>query len=77
MENLEKIKEALDPLQQIAGVEGCWLEEEEGDIVHIYTITKTAEYALQKRIFQKYAEIEGRFPEVSFEFRTTSCHLPP
>jgi hypothetical protein len=75
MENLEKIKEALKPLRQIDGVEGCWLEEEEGNIVHVYTETRTADYALQKRIFQQYAEIERRFPEVSFEFRTTS--LPP
>ena len=72
MENLEKIKEALKPLQQIAGVEGCYVEAEEGDTVHVYTVTKTAEYALQKRIFQQYAEIEQRFPDVSFEFRTTA-----
>ncbi len=72
METLEKIKKALQPLRQIEGVEGCWLEEEEGDIVHVYTVTRTVDYALQKRIFQQYAEIERRFPEVSFEFLTTS-----
>lgn len=72
MENLEKIKGALKPLQQIDGVEGCWLEEEEGDIVHVYTVTRTAEYALQKKIFGQYEEIEKRFPQVSFEFLTTS-----
>ncbi len=72
METLEKIKKALQPLCQIEGVEGCWLEEEEGDIVHVYTVTRTVDYALQKRIFQQYAEIERRFPEVSFEFLTTS-----
>jgi hypothetical protein len=72
MENLKKIKEALETLRRIPGVEGCWLEEEEGDIVHVYTVTRTVDYALQKRIFQQYAEIERRFPEVSFEFLTTS-----
>jgi len=72
---LEKIKEALKPLQQIEGVEGCWLEEEEGDIVHVYAVTQATAYALQKRIFQEYAKIEERFPDVSFEFLTTS--LPP
>jgi hypothetical protein len=75
MKTLEKIKEALQPLQQIEGVEGCWLEEEEGEIVHVYTVTKTARYDLQKRVFQEYARIEALFPHVSFEFRTTS--LPP
>ena len=72
MTNLEKIKEALKPLRQIAGVEGCWLEEEEGDIVHVYTVTQTADYDLDKQIFQEYAAIEKRFPHVSFEFLTTS-----
>jgi len=69
---LEKIKESLKPLQQIEGVEGCWLEGEEGDIVHVYTVTCAADYDLDKRIFQEYAEVEKRFPEVSFEFLTTS-----
>jgi hypothetical protein len=69
---LEKIKEALKPLQQIEGVEGCWVEEEEGDIVHVYAVTREADYDLDKRIFQEYAEVEKRFPEVSFEFLTTS-----
>ncbi len=72
MESLEKIKEALKPLRQIDGVESCYVEAEEGDIIHVYTVTRTADYALQKRIFQQYAEIERRFPEVSFEFLTTS-----
>ncbi len=72
MRTLEKIKESLKPLQQIEGVEGCWLEEEEGDIVHVYAVTREADYDLDKRIFQKYAEVEKRFPEVSFEFLTTS-----
>jgi hypothetical protein len=76
MKNLEKIKEALKSLSQIEGVEGCWLEEEEIEIVHIYTVTHEADYDLDKRIFQKYAEIEKRFPEVSFEFLITS-QLPP
>jgi len=76
MGTLEKIKEALRPLQQIDGVERCWLEEEEGDIIHVYTVTRAAcDYDLDKRIFDEYAEIEKRFPHVSFEFRTTS--LPP
>jgi hypothetical protein len=72
MRTLEKIKEALKSLRQIGGVEGCWLEEEEGDIVHVYAVTRGADYDLDKRIFQEYAEIEKRFPEVSFEFLTTS-----
>ena len=72
MKNLEKIKEALQSLRQIEGVEGCWLEEEEGEIVHVYAVTHETDYDLDKRIFQKYAEIEQRFPEVSFEFLTTS-----
>lgn len=71
MRILEKIKESLKPLQQIEGVEGCWLEEEE-DIVHVYAVTREADYDLDKRIFQEYAEVEKRFPEVSFEFLTTS-----
>ena len=72
MKTLEKIKEALKPLQKIEGVEGCWLEEEEGGIVHVYTITCEADYDLDKRIFQEYIEVEKCFPEVSFEFLTTS-----
>ena len=75
MKTLEEIKEALKPLQQIDGVEGCWLEEEEGDIVHVYTVTRTANYELEKQIFRKYAELEKQCPHVSFEFLTTS--LPP
>jgi hypothetical protein len=75
MKDLEKIKETLKALRQIDGVEGCWLEEEEGDILHVYTVIQAANYALQKQIFKKYAEIEERFPHVSFEFRTTT--LPP
>lgn len=75
MKDLEKIKEALKALRQIPGVEGCYVEEEEGDIIHVYTITRTANYDLQERIFKKYDELEERFPHVSFEFRTTS--LPP
>ena len=72
MESLKKIKEALETLRQIPGVEGCWVEEEEGDIVHVYAVTHEADYDLDKRIFQEYAEVENRFPEVSFEFLTTS-----
>lgn len=72
MKTLEKIKEALKPLQQIDGVTGCWLEEEEGDIVHVYTVTRTVDYDLDQRIFQTYTEIEQQFPEVSFEFLITS-----
>ena len=72
MKTLEKIKEALKPLQQIDGVIGCWLEEEEGDIVHVHTVTRTVDYDLDQRIFQKYTEIERQFPEVSFEFLITS-----
>ena len=77
MNYLEKIKEALEPLRQIPGVAGCWLEAEEGDIVHVHTITPTTEYALQKRIFEEYEKIEQRFPDVSFEFLTTSRTPPP
>ena len=62
MKTLEKIKEALQSLRQIEGVEGCWLEEEEGEIVHVYTVTREADYDLDKRIFQEYAEVEKRFP---------------
>ena len=72
MRTLEKIKEALQCLQKIEGVEGCWLEEEEGDIVHVCAVTREADYDLDRRIFQEYAEVEKRFPEVSFEFLTTS-----
>ena len=63
------------PCYGINSVEGCWLEEEEGGIVHIYTVTRTADYDLDQRIFQEYADIEKRFPHVSFEFLVTS--LPP
>lgn len=72
MKTLEKIKEALQSLRQIDGVTGCWLEEEEGYIVHVYAVTHEADYDLDKRIFQEYAEVEKRFPEVSFEFLITS-----
>lgn len=75
MKDLEKIKDALKTLQKIDGVEGCYLEEEERDILHVYTITRTADYDLQERIFQEYDKLEECFPHVSFEFRTTS--LPP
>jgi hypothetical protein len=53
-------------------VTGCWLEAEEGDIVHVYTGTRTVDYDLDQRIFQQYGEIERQFPEVSFEFLITS-----
>lgn len=72
MESLEKIKEALKSLRQIEGVDACWIEAEEGDIVHVYTVTATANYDRDTRIFQEYAAIEQRFPEVSFEFLITS-----
>jgi hypothetical protein len=68
----EKIKEALEPLQQIPGVEACWLEAEEGDIFHVYTVTSGADYNLDTRIFEEYAHVEERFPEASFEFLITS-----
>lgn len=71
MKTLEKIKEALAPLRQIPGVEGCWVEAEEGDIVHVYTMTRTVDYDLDQRIFDKYEEVEECFPEVSFELLTT------
>ena len=77
MKYLENIKEALASLQQISGVAGCWLEVEEGDIVHVHTITMATEYALQKRIFEEYEKVEQRFPDVSFEFLTTSRPPPP
>jgi hypothetical protein len=77
VKTLEQIKESLKPLQQIEGVDGCWLEEEEGDIVHVYAVTREADYDLDKRIFQQYAEVEKRFPEVSFEFLTTSQSPSP
>ena len=76
MKNLEKIKESLQSLRQIEGVQGCWLEEEEEDIVHIYTVTREADYELDKRIFQQYAEVEKHFPQVSFEFLITSQPPP-
>jgi hypothetical protein len=72
MKYLEKIKEALEPLRQIPSVEGCWLEEEEEDIFHVYTATCEADYELDKRIFQEYARVEAQFPDVSFEFLITS-----
>jgi hypothetical protein len=72
MRTLEKIKEVLKPLQQIDGVIGCWLEEEEGEIVHVHTVTRTVDYDLDQQIFQQYTEIERQFPEVSFEFLITS-----
>ena len=72
MKNLEKIKKALESLRLIKGVEGCWVEEEEGDIVHVYAVTRGADYDLDKRIFQECDEVEKRFPEMSFEFLITS-----
>lgn len=72
MKYLEKIKEALEPLQQIPGVEGCWLEAEEGDIFHVYTVTREADYDLDTRIFAEYARVEEQFPEASFDFLITS-----
>jgi hypothetical protein len=72
MKYLAKIKEALAPLQCIPGVEGCWLEEEEEDIFHVYTVTREADYDLDTRIFQEYARVEAQFPNVSFEFLITS-----
>ena len=72
MKDLKKIKDALKTLQSIHGVEGCFLEAEVGDILHVYTITRRARYDLDKRIFQEYAELEKRFPQVSFEFLVTS-----
>ncbi len=77
MKNLEKIREALLPLQRIEGVEGCWLEVEEGDIVHVFAVTQTADYDRDTRIFQEYAKTEEQFPEVSFEFLTTSRSPSP
>lgn len=77
MKNLEKIREALLPLQRIEGVEGCWLEVEEGDIVHVFAVTQTADYDRDKRIFQEYAKTEEQFPEVSFEFLITSHDPSP
>ncbi len=77
MKTLEKIKEALEPLRYIPGVEGCWIEAEEGDIVHVYTVTRTVDYDLDQRIFQQYAEIEQQFPAVSFEFLITSREPSP
>jgi hypothetical protein len=72
MKTLEKIKEALMPLQHIDGVIGCWLEAEEGDIIHVHTVTRTVDYELDQRIFQQYTKVEQQFPEVSFEFLITS-----
>lgn len=77
MKNLEKIKAALAPLQHINGVMGCWLEEEEGDIVHVHTVPQTVDYDLDQRIFQHYTDIERQFPEVSFEFLITSHDPSP
>ena len=72
MKDLKKIKAALKALQTIDGVEGCFLEEEVGNILHVYTVTRMARYDLDKRVFQEYAELEKRFPHVSFEFLITS-----
>ena len=55
---LEKIKDALQSLHCIPGVEGCWFEAEEGDIVHVYTIAATTDYTLQKRVFEEYEKVE-------------------
>jgi hypothetical protein len=72
MKYLEEIKKTLELLQQIPGVEGCWLEAEEGEIFHVYAVTRDADYDLDTRIFQEYARVEAQFPEASFEFLTTS-----
>lgn len=72
MNTREKIKEALRSLQQIPGVEGCYIEEEAEGIVHVYAVTAAADYDLDSRIFQDYARIEKQFPKVSFEFLITS-----
>ena len=72
MKDLKKIKAALKTLQSIDGVEGCFLEAEVGDILHVYTITRRARYDLDKRIFQEYAECEKCFPQGSFELLITS-----
>ncbi|MGE0821816.1 MAG: hypothetical protein AB7G75_34310 [Candidatus Binatia bacterium] len=77
MKYQEKIKEALGALQQIPGVEACWLEAEEGDIFHVYTVTREADYDLDTRIFAEYARIEAQFPEASFEFLITSQRPSP
>ena len=72
MKTLEKIKDALQSLRYIPGVEGCWFKAEERDIVHVYTITAATDYALQKRVFKQYEKVEQQFLDVSFEFLTTS-----
>jgi hypothetical protein len=77
MKNLEKIKEALQHLRQIEGVERCWVEAEEGDILHVYTQVRSFDYDLQGRIFKEYEKLEEQFPHVSFEFRTTSLSPSP
>ena len=77
MKTLEKIKEALKSLRYIPGVEGCWVEAEEGDIVHVYTHVRAFDYDLQRRIFAEYKKLEALFPQVSFEFRTTSLSPSP
>lgn len=77
MARTKEIKEALRDLQKLEGVEHCWIEEEAREIFHVYTVTRSTDYAIQKRVFQKYSDIEVRFPEVSFEFRTTSLSHPP
>ncbi|HEV8714252.1 MAG TPA: hypothetical protein VGX03_15680 [Candidatus Binatia bacterium] len=74
--DINGIKEALKDLQQVEGVEHCWFEEEAGEIFHIYTVTRTADYTIQRRVFEKYDEIEKRFPQARFEFRTTSLPAP-
>lgn len=75
MEILDKLKDALRALQRLDGVEGCWVEGEEGEIFHVYAVTPTADYDLDQRIFQVYTEVMQQFPEASFEFLTTS-HPP-
>ena len=77
MKTLEKIKEALEPFRYIDGVERCWVEAEEGDIVHVYTQVRSFDYDLQGRIFKEYEKLEEQFPHVSFEFRTTSLSPSP
>lgn len=72
MKEREKIKDALKALQAIDGVKSCFLEEEIGDILHVYTVTGAANYDLDKWIFQEYAALEKRFPHVSFEFLITA-----
>jgi len=72
MKTLEKIKETLKLPRQIDGVEGCRVEAEERDIVHVYTQVRSFNYDLQGCIFKEYEKLEEQFPHVSFEFRTSS-----